>query len=85
MAGINSTSKNSFLMIGTRDFVPNKVLEIPEYFVYFGIFKTHSWGKRSVQIAKGEFAEVLRIKNKGGRVNLPPFLRFSRSRSMERG
>ena len=33
-------------------------MEIPEYFVYCGIFITQSWSKRSVQIAKGEFLEV---------------------------
>ena len=53
-----ATSKNSFLMIWTRDFDPNSVMEIPEYFVYCGIFITQSWSKRSVQIAKGEFLEV---------------------------
>ena len=33
-------------------------MEIPEYFVYCGIFITQSWSKRSAQIAKGEFFEV---------------------------
>ena len=45
-------------MIWTRDFDPNSVMEIPEYFVYCGIFITQSWSKRSVQIAKREFLEV---------------------------
>ena len=53
-----ATSKNSFLMIWAKDFDPDKVMEIPEYFVYCGIFITHRWGKRFVQIAKGEFLEV---------------------------
>ena len=48
-----ATSKNYFLMVWARDFVLTKVLEIPEYFVYCGIFKTHCQGKRSVQTAKG--------------------------------
>ena len=39
-------------------------MEIPEYFVYCGIFIMRSWGKRSVQIAKGQFLEV--AKNKSG-------------------
>jgi len=33
-------------------------LKTPEYFVYCGVFKRKSWGKRSTQIAKGEFLEV---------------------------
>jgi len=45
-------------MIWTRDFAPNQDMEIPEYFVYCGIFMAQSWGKRSGQIAKGEFLEV---------------------------
>jgi len=53
-----ATSKNSFLMIWAKDFVPDKVMEIPEYFVYCGIFITNRWGKRLVQIAKREFLEV---------------------------
>ena len=50
-----ATSKNSVLMIWARDFVPNQVTEIPEYFVYCEISATQSWSKRSAQIAKGEF------------------------------
>ena len=45
-------------MSWTREFAPNKVLKMPEYFVYCGVFKTQSWDKRSAQIAKGEFLEV---------------------------
>ena len=44
-------------------------MEIPEYFVYCGIFITHRWGKRFVQIAKGEFFEVpynLAVRNSSG-------------------
>ena len=37
-------------------------MEIPEYFVYCGIFIRKSWDKRSGQIAKGEFLEVPRKK-----------------------
>ena len=48
-----ATSKNYFLCFWARDFVPTKVLESPEYFVYCGLFKTHCWGKRSVQKPKG--------------------------------
>ena len=50
--------KNSFLMIWAKDFGPDKVMEIPEYLVYCGIFITHRWDKRFDQIAKGEFLEV---------------------------
>ncbi len=35
-----------------------EVLKIPEYFVYWGVFKAHCGGKRSVQTAKGSFLEV---------------------------
>ena len=45
-------------MIGTRDFVPNGVGEIPEYFVYCGIDPRNSWGKRPNKKAKGAFLEV---------------------------
>ena len=38
-----------------RDFGANQAAEIPEYFVYFGIFAVQSWGKRSAQTAKGFF------------------------------
>ena len=48
-----ATSKNCFLMVWVRDFVLTKVLKIPEYFVYCGIFKAHCQGKRSAQTAKG--------------------------------
>jgi len=53
-----ATSKISFLMIRARYFDQNQVLGHWEYFVYCECFKTKSWGKRSVQIAKGEFLEV---------------------------
>ena len=53
-----ATSESSFLEIWARDFVPNERMEIPEYFVYFGIEIRHSWGKRSVQIPKGEVLEL---------------------------
>ena len=49
-------------MIWAWDFVSNQVMEIPEYFVYFGIFMMHSWSNRSGQIAKGEFLEVPQMK-----------------------
>ena len=49
-------------MIWAEDFGPDKVTEIPEYFVYYGIFVRHSWGKRFVQIAKGEFSEIAKMK-----------------------
>ena len=49
-------------MIWARDFVPNSVMEIPECFVYCGIFMTQSWDKTSGQIAKGEFFENPRRK-----------------------
>ena len=50
---LGATSKNYFLRFWARDFVLTKVLKIPEYFVYCGIFKTHCEGKRSVQNPKG--------------------------------
>ena len=55
---IPAISKNRFLMIWARDFIPNQIMEIPEYLVYFGIFIMQSWDKRSGQIAKGWFFEV---------------------------
>ena len=33
-------------------------MEIPEYFVYFGIFMMHRWGKRSSQDAKRLFYPI---------------------------
>ncbi|MCI6956900.1 MAG: hypothetical protein MR763_06045 [Clostridiales bacterium] len=48
-----ATSKNYFLAFWARDFVPTKVLESSEYWMYCGLFKTHCWGKRSVQNPKG--------------------------------
>ena len=45
-------------MIWAKGFVPNRVAEIPEYFVYCGIFARISWGKISDQIAKGVFLEM---------------------------
>jgi hypothetical protein len=45
-------------MIWAADFVPNEVLEGPEYFVYCGLFKMNSWCKRCAQIAKGGFLAV---------------------------
>ena len=45
-------------MIWAKDFGADKGMEIPEYFVYCGIFIPHIWGKRFAQIAKGEFLEV---------------------------
>ena len=53
-------------MIWSKDFVPDRVMEIPEYFVYCGIFIMRSWGKRSVQIAKGRFLEVAKTKSGSG-------------------
>ena len=53
-----ATSKNYFLMVWARDFVLTKVLKIPEYFVYCGVFKMNCQGKRSVQTAKGWFLEA---------------------------
>jgi len=45
-------------MIWAKDVVADKVIEISEYFVYFGIFITHRWNNRIGQIAKEEFLEV---------------------------
>ena len=45
-------------MIWIKDFGSDKVMKIPEYFVYCGIFITHTRGNRFAQIAKGEFFEV---------------------------
>ena len=45
-------------MIWAADFVPSQALEIPEYFVYCGIFKVRSWDKRCAQIAKGSFLDT---------------------------
>ena len=53
-----ASSENSFLMAWARNLVPRKVAEIPEYFVYCGIFGTHHWEQRTAQGAKGEFLEV---------------------------
>ena len=55
---VPASSKNCFLMVWARDFVLAKALEIPEYFVYFGVFKVNCQGKRSAQTAKGQFFEV---------------------------
>ena len=55
---VKATCKNFFLMVWVRDFDPNSVLKTPEYFVYFGVFKRKSRGKRSTQTAKGEFLEL---------------------------
>ena len=55
---LQASSENYFLRIWAEDFIPDKVMEIPEYFVYCGIFITHSWDKRFGQIPKGEFLEV---------------------------
>ena len=46
------------LMIWARDFGSDERMEIPEYFVYFGIFITHRWSKRFAQTAKGAFFAV---------------------------
>ena len=53
-----ATSKNCFLVFWVRDFVLTKVLEIPEYWMYCGIFNANCEGKRSGQNPKGEFLEV---------------------------
>ena len=53
-----ATSKNYFLMVWARDFVLTKVLKMPEYFVYCGVFKTHCQIKGSGQTAKGLFLET---------------------------
>ena len=50
-----ATSKNYFLRFWARDFVLAKVLKIPEYWMYCGIFKTNCEGKRSVQKPKRSF------------------------------
>ena len=42
-------------MVRARDFGANQAAEIPEYFVYFGIFAVQSWGKRSARTAKRFF------------------------------
>ena len=41
MQYLKATSKNCFLMVWARDFVLTKVLKIPEYFLYCGVFKMH--------------------------------------------
>ena len=53
-----ATSKNYFLRFWPRDFVLTKVLEIPEYWMYCGIFNANFEGERSGQNPKGEFLEV---------------------------
>ena len=45
-----------------RDPVPNEALEGPEYFVYFGSFDAHSWGRRSFQVAKRSYSRHPKIK-----------------------
>ncbi|MCI6956554.1 MAG: hypothetical protein MR763_04280, partial [Clostridiales bacterium] len=50
-----ATSKNYFLCFWARDFVPTKVLESPEYFVYCGLFKTHAPAKDPSKNQKGSF------------------------------
>ena len=45
-------------MGGARDFGSNQAEEIPEYFVYFGIFAVHNWEQRSGHSPKGEFTGV---------------------------
>jgi hypothetical protein len=50
-------------MIGTTDFAPIRVLQAPEYFVYCGACKMKKWGKRCVQIAKGQFFVMLNKKS----------------------
>jgi hypothetical protein len=49
-------------MIWARNFVSNRVAEIPEYFVYCGIFARNSWDERAGQITKGEFLEMPKSK-----------------------
>ena len=58
LAKLKATSKNSFLMIWARDLDTTKVSKSSEYFVYWGLFEMNCWGKRSDQIAKGEFLEM---------------------------
>jgi hypothetical protein len=53
-----ASSENVFLMVWAVDIVPNQAAEIPEYFVYCGIFAVQSWGNRYAQAAKGAFLEV---------------------------
>ena len=48
-------------MIWARDLDTTKVSKSSEYFVYWGLFEMNCWGKRSDQIAKGEFLEVPNI------------------------
>ena len=50
--------KRGFLMIWARDFDSDEGMEIPEYFVYFGIFIVHSRDERFAQDAKGEFLDA---------------------------
>ena len=50
-----ATSKNYFLRFWARDFALTKVLKIPEYWMYCGIFKTHCESKRSAQKPKRSF------------------------------
>ena len=58
LVDLPATSENCFLMVWARDFVLTKVLKIPEYFVYYGVFKMNCQGKRSARTTKGQFLEV---------------------------
>ena len=49
---------NVFLMGWARDLSLGKAVEIPEYFVYFGVFTVHNRRQRSDQTAKGTFSEA---------------------------
>ena len=51
-------------MICPRDFVLNQAAEIPEYFVYCGIFAVQSQCKRSGQIANRLFLGIAKIKKR---------------------
>jgi hypothetical protein len=53
-----SASSKNFLILWEENFGPDKVMEIPEYLVYCGIFITHRWGEKFVQIANGEFLKL---------------------------
>ena len=76
-------------MIWARDLGPTKVSKSSEYFVYWGLFEMNCWGKRSDQIAKGEFLEVpCKLRNSNRKrlhIRLDrPLLKVSRSGSIER-
>ena len=51
-------AENCFLVLWARDLLSNKDSEIPEYFVYCGVFEAHNWKQRSGHSPKGQFLEM---------------------------